>query len=234
MRYCIPDELFNRIPYPFVGTEAVSLDRIYREIAYKLPGENELVVRKEVWHSVCDFCERTGAYLKKLEGASPLTVPAEGTLGGKLMRVVGAKIDGVITRDIYITDSNNSVIIGCNTPGETFEAIVSVRPAFSDETGNNEYGTGEWAPTLPQYMVDKYGECITHGALMRLYAMRGMFPLAQMHATAYNDDMLRLSYGLITAGMRKHLMVDMEDFLAMARLSSNARNAGNAQGSQEV
>ncbi len=55
MRYCIPDELFNRIPYPVDGLEDVGIDGIYSEVAYKLPGAEEVVVRREIWHTLCDF-----------------------------------------------------------------------------------------------------------------------------------------------------------------------------------
>ena len=43
--------------------------------------------------------------------------------------------------------------------------------------------------------------------------MRGEGEVARMHATAYNNDLNRLSFGLITSGMRKHLLIDVEDWL---------------------
>jgi hypothetical protein len=88
-----------------------------------------------------------------------------------------------------------------------------VRPAFDYEPAASQSADREWAPKTPQYMIDRYGECIAHGALARIYAIRGEGALARMHATAYNNDLNRLAFGLITAGMRKHLLIDIEDWL---------------------
>ena len=218
MRYCIPDELFNRIPYPELPSETaeVSMDGIFREIYYKLPSADPVMVKRETWHAFCDFCSRLGALLMR-QTSDGRQVAVE-TGEHKFLRVVGAKADGVPV----VPDS---IEVVANTGGDTkiyatfpegtanCEVVYSVRPAFDYEPTASQSADREWAPTVPQYMIDRYGECIAHGALARIYAVRGDGALARMHATAYNNDLNRLAFGLITAGMRKHLLIDIEDWL---------------------
>lgn len=226
MRYCIPDVLFNRIPYPVSGTNDTGLDGIYREVAYKLSGAEPLVVKKEIWHSLVDFCGRTGAYLERLtnqSGVSQITLtPAR----GKFLRVVGAEIQAeqngafTPTTAFTIVEGAGALYMRFDSSPYAGAAIVSVRPPFDDETTDG----GVWTPKVPQYLIDRYGECISHGALARIYAMRGDEGMARMHATAYNNDLNRLSFGLITSGMRKHLLIDVEDWLV------NTSGAANGNG----
>ena len=208
MRYCIPDELFNRIPYPLDGLEEVGIDGIYREVAYKLPSAEDVVVRKEIWHTYCDFCGRTGALLKKLTGAQSVEVVVQ---HGKFLHIVGAEKDGVQTTNFTLGANPNGGLVATFPDGtQSCTIYASIRPAFDDVTAD---GFGDWTPKMPQYMIDRYGECVAHGALARLFMMRGEGDIARMHATAYNNDLNRLSFGLITSGMRKHLLIDVEDWL---------------------
>lgn len=217
MRYCIPDELFNMIPYPASGLEKVGIDGIYREVAYKLPGAQEVVVRREIWHSLVDFCVRLGVYLVRLEsGGANAGQIALSSQDGKFMRVVGAEVQAEEGGPWKPVASGFSIDVGDGGLYAMFSeapykcaVVVSVKPRFDDET----QVAGEWTPKVPQYIIDRYGECIAHGALTRLYAMRGDSGMARMHATAYNNDLNRLSFGLITSGMRKHLLIDVEDWL---------------------
>jgi hypothetical protein len=218
MRYCIPDELFNRIPYPELPSETaeVPMDGIFREVFYKLPSADPVMVKRETWHAFCDFCSRLGALLMRQTGGGRQVAVETGE--HKFLRIVGAKADGVPV----VPDS---IEVVANTGGDTkiyamfpegtssCEVVYSVRPAFDYEPAASQSADREWAPTTPQYMIDRYGECIAHGALARIYAVRGDGALARMHATAYNNDLNRLAFGLITAGMRKHLLIDIEDWL---------------------
>lgn len=221
-RYCLPQSMFNSVPYPLSGTEETGLDGICREVAYKLPGAEEVMVRKEAWHAVCDFCTRTGAYMKRYErGADDAAGEVTLDLGGdKLLWLTRAEVDGSPTSAFSVSAVAGGAakirVIFSGDEVADCAVVAAVRPAFDDQTVEG----GKWSPKVPQYVIDRYGECITHGALMRLYAMRGEMALAQMHATAYNEDLLRHSYGLITSGMRKHLMVDLEDVLALAQKSA--------------
>lgn len=232
MRYCIPDELFNLIPYPVDGLDMTGLDSIYREIAYKLPNAEPLVVKKEVWHTLCDFCERTGAYQHKVVGAANQQSINLSFDGGKLLRIVGAEANGARTDNFTVTrnDANNCLTLTfVGSVGSSGGAVyVSVRPYFADETTDTG---GDWNPQVPQYLIDRYGECIAHGALARLFAMRGNGEMARMHAVAYNNDLNRFAFGLITSGMRKHLLIDVEDWLlGSSAPSSNGGGTANGNG----
>lgn len=208
MRYCIPDELFNRIPYPVDGLEEVGIDGIYSTVAYKLPGAEEVVVRREIWHTLCDFCVRTGALLRKMTGSQSVEIVVQ---YGKFIRIVGAEKDGVQTTAFTLSANPSGGLVATFPDGTQNCAIyASIRPLFDDVTAD---ASGDWTPRVPQYLIDRYGECIAHGALARLFAMRGEGEVARMHATAYNNDLNRLSFGLITSGMRKHLLIDVEDWL---------------------
>ena len=220
MRYCIPDELFNRIPYPELTAEMkeVSLDGILREIYYKLPGVDPIEVKRETWHSLCDFCARLGVMLLRAQSESSTVILNMGS--NKFLRVVGARAGGVPTVDftlgVQTTEAGDNVMVASfngDVTASLYEVVFSVRPAFDYEPVQNNDVSREWSPKVPQYIIDRYGESIAHGALARLYAMRGDGGMARMHAVAYNNDLNRFSFGLITSGMRKHLLIDIEDWL---------------------
>lgn len=224
MRNCIPDELMNLIPYPEWGGGETSIDRIVQEIRYKVPLADDILIKKEVWHAVCDFCYRLGALLERAK-SSTRTVPISPQYGN-FLRVVGA---GVVengfdtqTADISISDDRSSVSIGIDR-GELdgtnnfYYVVFSSRPEFDNTVTG---GDGKWHPALPAYFIEQYGECIMHGALMRIFVMGRPWRdigLARMHAVAYNNDLNRLAFGRITSGMRRHLLIDVEDYIVNAQ-----------------
>ena len=209
MRYCIPNELFNRIPYPAEGTEPMGIDGICHELHYKLPGAEDVVVRREVWHTLCDFCYRTGALLERKEAESGSTQIPLLSQNGTFLRIVGAEADGEPTVDFEVSTGDGEMYINFPDNVTGCAVVISIRPAFDDKPT----GDADWNPQVPRYLIDRYGECIAHGSLARLYAMRNDGGMARMHAVAYNNDLNRLSFGLITSGMRKHLLIDVEDWL---------------------
>lgn len=221
MKHCLPDELFNRIDYPLDDTP-VALDGLYREIAYKLPGEDELTVRKEAWHALVDFCARTGAMLERDteigQGGSAVTTCEITPSLGAFLRIVKVETKGaddyapwVATSSFTVGEMGSHYAVSMATAHTAIRVTYSVRPKFDDTTKDTSGKV--WEPKAPTYVIERYGECIAHGALARLYAMRGEEALARMHATAYNNDLNRLSFGLLTSGMRKHLLIDIEDWL---------------------
>ena len=217
MLHCIPDELFNRIPYPADAYPAddeeplVGIDGICRELHYKLPDAEDVVVRREVWHTLCDFCYRTGAFIERKEAEPGSTQILLASQQGKFMRIGGAKANGKPTTAFTVDSGEDGLYANfTGSDVESCSVLVSIRPAFDDITAD---ASGDWTPRVPRYLIDRYGECIAHGALARIYAMRGDGGMARMHATAYNNDLNRLAFGLITAGMRKHLLIDVEDWL---------------------
>ena len=213
MRHCIPDELFNLVPYLGTLDNAgdVGIDGIYNSVAYKLPGAEEVAVRREAWHTLCDFCGRTGALQRRVANDAGNSVRLAFGNGEKLLRIVGAEAGGGRTADFAVVENAETGVLTVAFGDDVSSCAVyaSVRPAFD----HAEKTDGKWAPKVPRYVIDRYGECIAHGALARLYAMRGAGEMARMHATAYNNDLNRLAFGLITAGMRKHLLIDVEDWL---------------------
>ena len=213
MRHCIPNELFNRIPYPAGGTDLTGIDGICREMHYKLPNAEDVVVRREAWHALCDFCGRLGALLERKAAASgTVTVELSPVANAKckFMYVVGAEADGKPTTDFAIAPGDGVLVATFAEGSENCAVVMAVRPAFDDMSDSAGL---DWSPQVPRYVIDRYGECIAHGALARLYAMRGEGGLARLHATAYNNDLNRLAFGLVTSGMRKHLLIDIEDWL---------------------
>ena len=151
----------------------------------------------------------------------------------KFLRVVGAeewtdedggKFVPVSTTDFSIMSGEGGVLYAVfKSSPQKCAVMISERPSFDDQTKKS--GGTSWEPNAPKYMIDRYGECIAHGALARIYAMRGDGQMARMHATAYNNDLNRLAFGLITAGMRKHLLIDVEDWLV-----STGGTAANGNG----
>lgn len=226
MRNCIPDELMNLIPYPEWGDEQTSIDRIVQEIRYKIPLADDILVKKETWHAVCDFCYRLGALLER-SVSSTQAVPVTSRFNCEFMRVVGAGMvnNGVDTQtaDISIGASRSIVTVNVPPPPDEEKAedfayyvVFSSRPKFDD---TNTDADGRWNPVLPAYFIEKYGECVMHGALMRIFAMARPWQdvgLARMHGVAYNNDLNRLAFGRITSGMRRHLLIDVEDYIVNA------------------
>lgn len=233
MNKFIPHELFNRIEYedPYDGEE-MAVSAMLSEAAYKIPSATDTLVKKEAWHSACDLCARLGVLLERTESAeegdrSVVISPEH----GRLLRVVGCRMLNGLDEDAdYVPmsklsyDESSRTLSIVEAPEGRFSAVYSVQPLFTDNGSTDENGTTVWNPSLPRWFVERYGECITHGALMRIYAMSGKPwsdpTLARMHGVAYNNDLNRLSFGRITGGMRKHLLIDLEDFI----VNSNGGN----------
>lgn len=218
MRYCIPDELFNRVPVHRSTADMADapLDDICREIYYKLPKAEKVEVLRETWHTMCDFCARTGALVERLSNSeNPSQIPLTPSFG-KFLWIVGAEVQPTEsdefqkTADFGVRDTAEGMLATFDSGVHGAAVFVSVRPEFSSVAAD---ANGDFAAKVPRYMVDKYGECVAHGSLARLYAMRGDAGMARMHATAYNNDLNRLAFGLVTSGMRKHLLIDVEDWL---------------------
>lgn len=225
MRNCIPDELMNLIPYPEWGGDDTGIDRIVQEIRYKIPLADDVLVKKEVWHAVCDFCYRIGSLLERSKSPTQ-DVSIRNPKYGSFLRVVGAGVidNGIHTQtsDILISDDRSYVTVGLDhgtLDGEDsfYYVVFSSRPEFDDARTDQD---GKWNPILPAYFIEKYGECIMHGALMRIFVMGRPWQdigLARMHAVAYNNDLNRLAFGRITSGMRRHLLIDVEDYIVNAQ-----------------
>lgn len=246
MKNCIPDELFNGVPYPYKdivrnfyskgpsdgetresrrGFDSVpppeeeydpvspidseGLDRMFSEIRYKVPIATDALVKREIWHSVYDLCTRTGALIEMNVGTGGQCdiYPRY----GKFLRLVGAGTDNGPVWDIRVREDLKHVDFTSDSGDNyiLYSTLPNMNGMFDEST--------TWDPKLPVWFVDKYCECVTHGALMRIYSMASKQwadpAMARFHAVAYNNDIIRHSVGLITSGMRKKIAIDVEDIL---------------------
>lgn len=201
MRQTIPDELFNQIPVPESGTDLVPLLAYVGEMAYKLPTVTDVMMAKEIWHVVCDVCERIGAMLfRETEGVSSPFTPHPPI--GRLQRYVGAGT------------AEGPVELSCLAVSQG--ALVfsdGAAPAYVDYSVVPDVNADPDAQKAPRWFLHRYEQLLLAGALSRLQSMTGKGwsdpQLAQSNGLAYVRDLNRASVGLITSGMRKEVMTDM-------------------------
>ena len=201
MRNCIPDELFNLIPFdhPTGSCEAVSLRPFFEEAIYKLPNVKDVVIEREFWHTMCEFAERTGLLLEKAEITEGNTLDIAPEFG-RFIRVVGASGLQSVSEEGHVVFAQN----GAN------HVIFSVAPMLTMGQGD----TAAASHIAPKWFAEKYQKEIMDGAMMRINALCGNAGEARMYATAYNADILRCTRGRLTSGMRKYIEIDVEDVLA--------------------
>lgn len=236
MKRCLPDEYFNTISVPEYGSESVGVSNFVESIVYKVPMATDVLVKREVWHTICDFCERTGALVEKqtvnVTSSSYRFTPAP--VHGTFKRFVGFDLDGnqLSTGDVGINLNTLEVtfpsegIVG----SKTGHMIFSVTPWINDSSSDSQ---GTWNPTVPEWFQRKYERLIMNGALFRIYAMhnRPWFDMnaASMHAVAYNNDIDHIAIGLLPAGMRRDIHISTEDIFAVA-VKMNRTNGGKERG----
>ena len=236
MKRCLPDEYFNTISVPEYGTENVGVSNFVEAIVYKVPMATDVLVKREVWHTICDFCERTGALVEKqtvnVTDSAYKFVPAP--VLGTFKRFVGFDLDGhqLATSDVQIKLETLEVsfphegVVG----SKTGHMLYSVTPFINNDASDSD---GVWDPTVPGWFQKKYERLIMNGALFRIYSMhnRPWFDLnaASMHAVAYNNDIDHFAIGLLPAGMRRDIRVSTEDIFAIAS-KMNRANGGKDRG----
>lgn len=220
MKNCLPDELFNTIPFVYSTDEcaAVGIKPFMQEAIYKMPNVQDVVIEREFWATLCDFAERTGLLLEKEEIESGSSITANPTFG-RFLRVVGATPLSSVTESGLISFANN---------GANF-VIYSVAP----EITTMDFATGDTIAekhVAPKWFMKTYQKPIINGSLMRLFALRGADAEARMHATAYNNDIKRCCAGKITSGMRKMVEIDVEDVLARISIQQTQTTNTNTVG----
>ena len=98
MKYCIPGELWNQVGVPSGGVTATLVSTYISELAYRLPSITDVMMEKELWHTICEFAERCGALRERIVGTiSPtsLSVTITTPTFGVFQRIVGASVNGV-------------------------------------------------------------------------------------------------------------------------------------------
>lgn len=234
MKNTIPGELWNQVDVPRTKTDAVLVADYLSEIAYKLPSVTDVMMKKEFWHTVCEFAERCGALRERITGTikdTENTLSPDSATFGVFQRFVGAGVDGVkIGFDRFTIEDDESgakIVFGAAcTPveGEVYScyADVSVVP---DVNVRPE----EWK--APRWFLERYQRVLIAGTLMRLQAMPGKPWMdeagARMNATTYIREINRITHGLITAGMRRDVLLDAESILARQSRTTTSSSQTN-------
>ena len=223
MKKCLPDEFFNTISVPEYGNEDVGVGSFVEAIIYRVPMATDVLVKREVWHTICDFCERTGAMVEKqtvnVTDSSYKFVPSPSH--GTFKRFVGFDQNGrqLAVQDVEIDIAKLEVsfphagIVG----SETGHMLFSVTPYINNDASDSD---GEWNPKIPEWFQRKYERLIMNGALFRIFSMnnRPWFDLnqASMHAVAYNNDVDHFAIELLPAGMRRDIRISTEDLFSLS------------------
>lgn len=231
MRLCIPPELFNAIPMPASGNTSTNISTLVKgEMSYRLPSVSDVMMQKETWHVICNFCERVGGLVEKLTGnvstsSSGLTITAP--TYGKFQRLVGAGVDGEACSIEKVSLQETST-----GPKFSFDATLLTS---TNKTGYLLYTVVpdiDKAPSsqnLPLWFINKYSKVFVSGGLFRILSMQGRpwtdITTARLFAVEYNNEIERVSRSLITSGMRKYIRIGTEDLLVSTAEQSRPQSA---------
>lgn len=234
MRMTIPGELWNLVPVPTRETDAVNISTYLSEVAYKLASIRDVMVTKEFWHTACEFAERCGALRERTTETITKDAPTleVAPTFGSFQRLVGAGIDGSPVAMGTLDLQNGDAI-----------CLMFADAALSDDEEHTAYADASVVPEtnatpdkqiLPKWFLKLYGRALLAGTLMRLYAMDGEqwtdAVAARMHATTFIREVNRITHGLITAGMRRHILIDAESILARQSSTTNTTSTSNTVG----
>lgn len=238
MKNAIPGELWNQVEVPTCGQEPVLISTYLGAIAYRLPSITDVMMTKEFWNSVCDFSERCGALRERVEGvitSNSLDLVVSAPLFGKFQRFVGAGVSGNPVGfeqfNTKITPAGNAVTFDMSCCAqmdpETYAvyADISVVPDINAVPDNQK---------VPAWFLGKYDKAILAGTFMRIYSMTGEAwsdeSAARMNATTYLHEIRRVTHGLITSGMRSHVLVGAESIIARQSTTTSSQSTQNTVG----
>ena len=237
MRYAIPGELWNQVEVPLRQQTATNVSTYLSEIAYKLASITDVMMVKEFWHTLCDLAERCGALRERVTGSvggGSRELVGFTPAFGDFQRFVGAGVDGVpvgldrlSTRD---TEAGVALVFD--------ERCVPVADAsyavYADISVVPDVNAAPDAQKAPLWFLKRYEKALMAGTLMRIYAMDGEkwtdAAGARMNATTYLREINRLTHGLITSGMRRHILVDAESILARQSTTTNSQTQTSTVG----
>lgn len=236
MKYALPGELWNQVEIPLRQQSATNVSVFIAEMAYKLASIADVMMVKEFWHTVCDFSERCGAMLERIEGSVSSSSPELVVISpvfGDFLRFVGAGVEGVpIGLDALSTrDSADGPIL---VFGATCIPADSECAVYADISVVPDLNAPPKEQKAPRWFLKRYEKALLAGTLMRLYAMEGekwSDPVgARMNATTYLREINRITHGLITAGMRRQVLVDAESILARQSTTTNSQTQTSTVG----
>ncbi len=230
MKYALPGELWNQVEVPVRQQTPTNVSAYLSEMAYKLASITDVMMVKEFWHTVCDFAERCGALRERITGVISSSSHELGNIApmfGNFQRFVGAGVDNVpVGLDMLAAqdgaDGPVLVFDARCTPVEGAQyavyADISVVPDANAIPRNQK---------APLWFLMRYEKALMAGTLMRIYAMAGEKWTdeagARMNATTYLREINRVTHGLLTAGMRRQVLVGAESILARMSTTTNSQ-----------
>lgn len=237
MRYALPGELWNQVEVPFRQQAATNVSEYLSEMAYKLASITDVMMVKEFWHTVCDFATRCGALRERVSGtidASSLELGPPSPAFGDFQRFVGAGVDGIpVGLDRLSTrDTEDGPLLVFDR--KCLSVTGASRSAYADVSVVPDVNARPDRQTAPLWFLKRYEKALMAGTLMRIYAMAGEKWTdeagARMNATTYLREVNRVTHGLITAGMRRHVLVDAESVLARQSTTVNSQSQTSTVG----
>ncbi len=237
MRHALPGELWNQVEVPSRQQAATNVSAYLSEMAYKLASITDVMMVKEFWHTVCDFAMRCGALRERVTGTidqSSLELGPVSPSFGDFQRFVGAGVDGVpvgldrcSARD---TADGPLLVFG----RECLSDSDASHQAYADVSVVPDTNAPPDRQTAPLWFLKRYEKALMAGTLMRLYAMSGEKWTdeagARMNATTYLREVNRVTHGLITAGMRRHVLLDAESVLARQSTTTSSQSQTSTVG----
>lgn len=234
MKYALPGELWNQVEVPLREQTPVNVSAYLSEMAYKLASITDVMMVKEFWHTVCDFAERCGAMRERITGvisSSALELGDIAGVFGNFQRFVGAGVDNVpCSLGLLSTQetANGPVLVFDRSLAPVDGATYAVYADISVVPDTNATPENQKAPL---WFLKRYEKALMAGTLMRIYAMEGEkwtdIAGARMNATTYLREINRVTHGLLTAGMRRQVLVGAESILA--RMSTTTSSQSQTQ-----
>lgn len=230
MKYALPGELWNQVEVPMRQQTPTNVAAYLSEMAYKLASITDVMMVKEFWHTVCDFAERCGAMRERITGTISSDSLELGNIAptfGDFQRFVGAGVDNIpvgldvlsakdtVDGPVLVFDASCAPV---STATYTVYADISVVPDVDAIPDNQK---------APLWFLKRYEKALMAGTLMRIYAMEGEkwtdIAGARMNATTYLREINRVTHGLLTAGMRRQVLVGAESILARMSTTTNSQ-----------
>ena len=237
MKYCIPGELWNQVGVPSGGVTATLVSTYISELAYRLPSITDVMMEKELWHTICEFAERCGALRERIvDTISPtsLSVTITTPTFGVFQRIVGASVNGVPVGLDKITVNDTAGGVQVSFAASLAPLDGTDYPVAIDISVVPDLNAIPSDQKAPLWFLKLYDRILIAGTVMRVCAMPGK-PWtdeagARMNATTYLHEINRVTHGLITSGMRKQILIDAESVLARQSQTTSTQSTSNTVG----
>lgn len=237
MRYALPGELWNQVAAPLRDATAMNVATFLSEIAYRLPSITDVMMTKELWHTICDFAERCGALRERITGAISTSSPELGGFSpkfGKFQRFVGAGVDETPIGLEWLSTKEDEDGVALVFSASCVPADGQNHSAYADISVVPDANAAPERQVAPLWFLKRYEKALLSGALMRVQAMDGEkwsdAVGARMNATTYLHEINRVTHGLITGGMRRQILLDAESILARQSTTTNSQTQTSTVG----